>query len=320
MSSLPARTSLRGWLHARLPLTDNLLLTQRNVYVLPSRAGWLLLATLAVLLLASINYQLSLGYLFTFLLAGCAVVGMHLGHATLRGMRLGLETPAPQFAGASAVLGVVLTNEGRRMRHAIGLALLDAPTADRWSWTDVAPQASATVRVSFQPTRRGLHRVPPLVAETRFPMGAFRIWTVWKPAAQVLVWPAPEAHPPPLPQPPPGASGAPAPHRARQVGEFEGVRSYRRGDSLGQVVWKKAARTGELVSRDSQPARRGELWLDIASAGDGDIEQRLARLTAWVLQAERLGLRYGLRVPGRQIAPDAGEAHKRHCLEALALC
>ncbi len=31
--------------------------------------------------------------------------------------------------------------------------------------------------------------VPPLTAETRFPLGTFRVWTVWKPAAQVLVYP-----------------------------------------------------------------------------------------------------------------------------------
>jgi hypothetical protein len=43
-------------------------------------------ATLLVLLVASINYQLNLGYLLTFLLAGSALVGMHVCHATLRGL------------------------------------------------------------------------------------------------------------------------------------------------------------------------------------------------------------------------------------------
>ena len=41
--------------------------------------------TLLVLLVASINYQLNLGYVLTFLLAGSAVVGMHVCHGTLRG-------------------------------------------------------------------------------------------------------------------------------------------------------------------------------------------------------------------------------------------
>jgi len=39
-----------------------------------------------------------------------------------------------------------------------------------------------------------------------------------------------------------------------------------------------------------------------------------------VLQADRLDLEYGLRVPGVELPPASGEAHKRRCLEALALC
>jgi hypothetical protein len=39
-----------------------------------------------------------------------------------------------------------------------------------------------------------------------------------------------------------------------------------------------------------------------------------------VLQGDKLGQDYGLRLPGQEIAPGAGEAHKRRCLEALALC
>ena len=75
----------RRWL-ARLPRQDQLALTQRNVYILPTGAGWMLALTLAVLLVASINYQLNLGYLLTFLLAGSAAAGMLAGHANLRGM------------------------------------------------------------------------------------------------------------------------------------------------------------------------------------------------------------------------------------------
>ena len=108
--------------------------------------------------------------------------------------------------------------------------------------------------------------------------------------------------------------------RAHAVGEYDGVRGYRRGDPLKLVVWKKAAKAGELVSRDSQQAQRKELWLDLAAAGGVDAEHRLARLCAWVLQADHLDLEYGLRLPGIELRPASGEAHKRRCLEALATC
>jgi uncharacterized protein (DUF58 family) len=313
------RRRFRAWWQARLPLTDTLTLTQRNVYILPTRPGFMLMGTLLVLLVGSINYQLNLGYLLTFLLAGSAVVGMHVCHATLRGVTLKLTTPEPQFAGASATLSVVLTNQRKSTRHGIGLAVLDATHDDRWAWTDVPAQGSCTVQVAFKPERRGLHRVPPLTAETRFPLGTFRVWTVWRPAAQVLVYPAPETFPPPLPPGEPRSGGA-AISRANTTGEFEGVRAYRRGDPLKMVVWKKAAKTSELVSRDTMQAQRYELWLDFAQAGHADREMRLSRLAAWVLQADKLGQDFGLRLPGQNIKPASGEAHKRRCLEALALC
>jgi uncharacterized protein (DUF58 family) len=310
----------RKWWQARVPLSDTITLTQRNVYILPTRPGFMLGATLVVLLIGSINYQLNLGYLLTFLLAGSAVVGMHVCHATLRGLTLNLLAPAPQFAGTSATLSVVLTNERASVRYGIGLSVLDATHADRWAWTDVPALGQTTVQVAFKPLQRGLHRVPPLTAETRFPLGTFRVWTVWRPAAEVLVYPAPEAFPPPLPAGEPRAGGLAATLRMQDSGEFDGVRAYRRGDPLKLVVWKKAAKADELVSRDTQQAQRYELWLDFTQAGQAGVEQKLSRLAAWVLQADRLGLDYGLRLPGRHVLPGSGEAHKRRCLEALALC
>jgi uncharacterized protein (DUF58 family) len=313
------RERFRRWWQARLPLTDTLTLTQRNVYILPTRPGFMLAVTLLVLLVGSINYQLNLGYLLTFLLAGSAAVGMHVCHATLRGLTLILMPPAPQFAGASTTLSVILTNTRRSVRHGIGLAVLDATHEDHWTWTDVPAEGSCTVQVAFRPLRRGVHRVPPLTAETRFPLGTFRVWTVWRPAAQVLVYPQPEPHPPPLPPGEPRAGGV-AMARVQNSGEFEGVRAYRRGDPLKMVVWKKAAKSQELVSRDTMQSQREELWLDVAHTNLPDPEARLSRLAAWVLQADKLGQDYGLRLGAQQVAPGTGEAHKRRCLEVLALC
>ncbi|MES2424567.1 MAG: DUF58 domain-containing protein [Pseudomonadota bacterium] len=310
----------RRWWQSRLPLSDTVTLTQRNVYILPTRPGFMLAGTLLVLLIASINYQLNLGYLLTFLLAGSAVVGMHVCHATLRGLTLHLIAPDPAFALAPAIFNINLTNARARTRHAIGLSVYGT---GHWSWTDVPAQGMATVQVTFESLQRGRHRLPALTAETRFPLGTFRVWTIWRPAAQLLVYPAPELRPPPLPPGEPRAGGS-ASARVQTSGEFDGVRAYRRGDPLKLVVWKKAAKTLEsgsdsLVSRDGQQAQQHELWLDYQLAGQTDVEQRLSRLCAWVLQADRLGLDFGLRLPNLTVPPASGEAHKRRCLESLAL-
>ena len=310
---------------ARRPFSDTLTLTQRNVYIVPTGSGWMLALTLLILLVASINYQLNLGYLLTFLLAGSAVVGMHICHATLRGITLHLKAPDPHFMGTSATFEVQVSSDRKTPRYGIGLAVRGtAGTPHHWAWTDVPAQGQASLHVAFAPERRGLHRIPTLTAETRFPLGTFRVWTYWRPAAQLLVYPAPESTPPPLPVGEPRATGKG--HATSQgIGEFDGVRAYRRGDPLKLVVWKKAAKSlgsgaDDLVSRDAQQSHRQELWLDVAHAQLPDLEARISRVTAWVLQADRLGLDYGLRVPGREIPPANGAAHRAQCLEALALC
>jgi uncharacterized protein (DUF58 family) len=50
-----------------------------------------------------------------------------------------------------------------------------------------------------------------------------------------------------------------------------------------------------------------------------DSETRIAILAGWVVAADAEGASYGLRLPGREIPPDAGPAHRHRCLEALAL-
>ncbi|WP_295641970.1 DUF58 domain-containing protein [uncultured Methylibium sp.] len=317
-----AQARWRAWWDARHPRRDVQELTQRNVYILPTRAGWVFALTLGVLLVASINYQLSLGYVLTFLLAGSAVVAMHVTHSTLRGLNLHLRPPQAVFAGEAATVECVLVSMAPRARHGIGLRLVESERAPHWSWTDVAAGGQATVRLGFVAPRRGRQVLPTIRLETRFPLGLFRAWSDWRPASMLLAWPRPERPAAPLPAARAIGSGSTTARRS-EGGELEGIRGYRRGDPLKLVVWKKAARAldtgGELVSRDTSSAARHELWLDWATTGALAPEDRLSRLSAWVLAAERSGADWGLRLPGRELAPAQGEAHKRQGLEVLAL-
>lgn len=319
-ATAPLRRRFRTWWQARVPRTDILLLTQRNIYILPTRAGFVFAGTLLLLLVASINYQLNLGYLLTFVLAGAGIVSMHLTHATLRGLTLHLQPPAAAHVGDAALLDATLTSPGAA-RWGIGLAVDDPPHAAR-AWTDVPQGGQAAVQLSFVPTRRGRHELPALIAETRFPLGLFRAWSMWRPAAQLLVYPAPERPSPPLPAASPVAD-AQGGTRLTQGADFEGVRAWRRGDPLKFVIWKKAARAletgGELTSRDGSAAAHWQLWADWQQCSGLADEERLSRLAAWVLAAHRAGTTFGLRLPGVELPLGQGEAHRRACLEALAL-
>ena len=312
-----ARVRVRRWMEARLPRSDSQELTQRNVYILPTRAGWMLLLTLVVLLIAAINYQINLGYLLTFMLAGAAAIGMYSCHNNLRGIHLHLHSPAAVCAGQALPLKIDLSQKSKRPRYGIGLALLDSQD---WAWADVPALGSASVQLAWPASQRGWHACPTLSAQTHYPLGHFRVWTVWCPASQILVYPQPENPSPPLPAGTPTAGEQASISSQAASGEFDGVRPYRRGDALKTIVWKKMAKGDALVSRDSQQLHSSQLWLDYQQTGGAlGKEARLSRLTAWVLVAHQRELRYGLRLPNLEIPPGSGTAQRDRCLQALAL-
>lgn len=310
------RVRFERWWQARLPRADSVTLTQRTVYILPTRPGWMLGLTLLVLLLASINYQLNLGYLLTFLLAGCALVAMHVSHANLRGITMTLIAPSPVFSGATAAFDIKLINHSKRARPALALAIYGS---QQWVHTDLAPLSQAGVQLAWLPGQRGLHQLPTLSAQTLFPLGTFRVWTMWRPATQLLVYPQAEALPPPLPDGSSETGHGPTRTAPHHHGEPDSIRPYRRGDPLKNILWKQVAKTGALVSRDSVAAQQHDLWLSRPLTNLAHPEQQLSRLCAWVLRADQLGLRYGLRLGTENIGPDHGPLHLERCLRALAL-
>jgi uncharacterized protein (DUF58 family) len=311
------RRRLRAWFESRLPRSDSWTLTQRNVYIVPTQAGFVFAGVLLVMLLAAINYQLSLGYVLTFLLAGAGFVSMHMTHNTLRGMTLHLRPPQAGFAGEPLMLEVVLASPKRQL-HGVGVGFEAAPDRSHDVFVDVPAGGQSAAHLALVPPRRGLHQVPTLHVETRYPLGLFRAWSVWRPAAQALAWPAPERPAAPLPAAP-AIAGESAVHHASDSGEFDGIRSYRRGDAFKHIVWKKVAKQGELVSRDHAASVQQELWLDWQQAHAAGTEPKLARLAAWVLAADAAGVAHGLRLPGVELAPGQGAAHRRASLDALAL-
>ena len=316
----PIARHMQAWWQSRSPRTDRLLLTQRNVYILPTRAGLMFCLTLLVLLIASINYQLNLGYLLTFLLAGSGLVSMHMTHNTLRGLTLHLRPVSPVFAGDAVRLEAVLSSPDSP-RHGVGMRVQSAD-ASTIGHIDVPEGGQATLHLGFVAETRGRHELPVLQAETRFPLGLFRAWAVWRPASSVLVYPRLEHPARPLP-PPQGTTGNGDRPVASAAGEFDGIRLYRRGDALKTVAWKQTARSlaggGELVSRDSRAQGQRQLVLDWTGCGASGTEARLSRLAVWVEEAHARDAAWSLVLPGRDLSMSSGDTHRRQCLEALAL-
>jgi uncharacterized protein (DUF58 family) len=300
----------------RGPVGGDVRLTQRNVYVLPSRAGMLYAAILLAMLIASINYALSLGFMLTFLLGAIAVVAMLHTFRNLVALVLRPGRAEPVFAGQPAQFTLLLINPNRLDRHALNLFTAGMT---RPEIVDVSGQTEQLVTISLPARQRGWMSVPRLKLWTEFPLGLWRVWSYWHPSLRVLVYPTPETPAAALPDT--RALSGDGDGGGRGEDDIAAVRPWQPGDSPRRIAWKAMARTASdtLLTKQFEGGERGELWFDWHQMpGVLDPELRISRLTRWVLDADAAGARWALSLPGEQIALDGGPAHRNRCLEALA--
>jgi uncharacterized protein (DUF58 family) len=305
-----------NWLYGFTPPEHGtVVLVHRRVYIVPARLGWLFAATLAILLIGSINYSLSLGFALTFLLAGVGLVGMVHTARNLARIAISVGRAEPVFGGESAQFRLYLDGGPGFDRPAI---LARHLAGGSQLVVDVPAGGLAEVVLAVPAARRGWLPLGRVMLETRFPLGLFSAWSYIEPAARCLVYPKPERSA----LPPPSAEAAAGALRTQTTGndDFAGLRGYQPSDSPRHVAWKAVARSDVMLTKQFTGEAAAELWLDwqLLPARMGP-EQRLSRLAGWVLAAERAGAHYGLRLPGLEIAPHRGDSHSAACLQALAL-
>jgi uncharacterized protein (DUF58 family) len=290
-------------------------LVHRRVYILPARLGWFFGATLLVLLIGSINYALSLGFAVTFLLAGLGLAGMVHTARNLARIAISAGRAEPVFAGESAQFRLFLDGRAAFDRPAVLVRHLGSGSQ---LVVDIPARGVAEVVLSVPAEKRGRLALGRVMLETRFPLGLFRAWSYIEPDARCVVYPRPErsALPPFTGEAAAGAVPTPTPGSD----DFAGLRGYQRSDSPRHIAWKAVARSEELLTKQFAGDAAAELWLDARLLPGGlTLEETLSRLAGWVLAAERMGAHYGLRLPGVEIPPARGDAHRGTCLQALAL-
>jgi len=287
-------------------------LMRPRIFILPTRQGIILSAILLTMLLGSLNYNNSMGFALTFLLTGVGFIAILHTYRNLARLELGIGKVSPVFAGEDAVFTIIVKNPGAYARHSLILQLRRQPPV----FAHVAGNTSVSVPLSQHTTQRGVLPMERLTLSTRFPLGLFCAWSHLGLDAPCVVYPAPRGSSM-QPLPPPDDKGAFA-HSAGDD-DFAGQRSYRPGDTLARVNWKAAARGQGLLIKEFSGAEAGALWLDWYQFPGLDDEARLSQLCQLVLDADTAGHRFGLCLPGRQISPETGAAHKHICLSALAV-
>lgn len=290
-----------------------IILDRQRIFILPTRHGLMFSMLLLLMLVGSINYTLSLGFVLTFLLGGMSLVAILHTYRNLAQLAVSAGKTAPVFAGQPASFALCLNNSSTTERYAVGVMLEKQPP----QFVDIPAGDSVTTALELHAPQRGILQLGQFALFTRFPLGLFHAWSKLDLDMVCIVYPQPDTAN--LPQPA-GIQG----HGDRAIAaegsdDFRGMRPYHPGDSPRHVAWKAMAQGRGMLAKQFSGQARTELWLDWDDLAGIDTEARLSRLCRWVLDAQNAGLSYGLRIPGTRIDPGNGETHQRTCLEALAL-
>jgi uncharacterized protein (DUF58 family) len=292
---------------------DSVVLRHSRIYILPTRRGWTMIGTIVIMLLASLNYGLSLGVGVTFLLSGLMAAALLHTFRNLAGIEVTPLSAGEAFAGGNVPFTLSL-HGGAVPRACISLAAGGAHTEG-----DVPAGAALTVTLGVDARERGRMPLGRITLSSDFPLGLWRGWAYVHFPLSGVVYPAAEIGAPPLPA---GGGGADARATGRSDdSDLAGLREYQHGDAPQRVAWKAVARGAGWYTKEFEGTGGGGP-LELAWAAlpaELSREARLSRLTAWVLAAERAARPFALSIPATQMPCAQGREHRRSALSALAL-
>ena len=313
------------WFKRQPRIQQTVRFTRRNLYVLPSKAGFGLLLALVIMLLAAINYQNSMAYALTFTLGSLALVSLLHTWRNLQGLKVEPAGSHNCFPSETAAFRIKLSNPHASNRYAIGIGwhrqhqAAESPTI-RWQalqWLDLDANSEQLLQLHWPAKRRGKLSAPSIRIESRYPLGIWQVWSHFQLQHSAWVYPQPIEKAWQADSQGQQTDQLTSESRRSGVDDYEGLRDWQPGESVRRVHWKAWSKGQGLLVKSFTQLEGAQQQLDFAAL-DGDIEHRLSVLAFQVLQLSEQQQTFALRLPQKTIGSNSGLAHQWACLAALA--
>jgi hypothetical protein len=307
---------IEKWASRRLPEADyKASITRQRLYILPTRHGLAFFIILLLILTGAINYENSLAFMLTFLLASICFLGMIYCHQNINNLHVFCSPAKPVFAGQAALFPVCIKTN-RKQSHFSICFTTDNSASTRCNL--LQHEAESNILISVDTQKRGYLSLGKIKISTEFPLGLFHAWSWVYLKSRCLVYPKPEkqafytSH----------ANYNSGDYKQQTMGydDFSGIREYQKEDPPNHLAWKAIAKTGILQSKEFHGTSGDEIYLSWFDISDNThTEKRLSIMCYWIIEAEKQGIRYGVKLPNLIIEPNSGLHHYKNCLKQLAL-
>lgn len=306
---------IADWLDQRIPPASQVRLDRHNLFIFPSRTGWIYLCLTAAIFLLGSNYENNLVLALAYLLFSLFVISIFHCHQNLNGLIAEAVTSPTGYAGQSLRFAVQLQTD--RPRYDLQLSA-SGGLGEHLPELQNREQAGVT----FVTSQRGWLRPGRLRISSHWPLGLLECWSQLDLRQTGLLYPQPLLCDIQLQsdeQLSADSDATASPHQAAGMDEMQGVRPYRPGESLSQIAWKQVAQGRGMVSKEFMTPLPAQCWLELHKTPGNALEERLSRLCYQVQTLEQQGVRYGLLLGQQSIPPGEGSMHQTACLTALAL-
>lgn len=263
-------------------------LTPRRIR--PRRFGLGVLAVTAAMLIAAINYGNNLIFLLAFAMLALIVNSAWQGWRALGSLRVAPHPPEMRPAGATGDWALQLSS--RPGLPAVGLSLDDHSVTP----VSLPPGETTIAALVLPPAPRGYLPLPDVTISSRFPLGLWEIERRLVPDLGQWLYPAPVEEPSHAVRP---ADESTTGGRHQPDGDPTHLRAYQPGDPLRRIVFRHYAKTGRLVSRQTEgEAQPQEPIVIDYDHYRGPRETRLSAMTARLFALAEADEPWTLRLPG----------------------
>ncbi len=313
------KAKLKQWLASLptpIPPQSSITLQLRQIYIFPSKFGFVFLLFCACLLLLAINYANSLIYIICFWLVSLFLVSIFKTWQNLLGLHLYSSNSHPVFVDEKANFNITIESFSKPY-YTISIALDEQEVT-----LNCEKKSNASGLLSVLATERGMIDLPRIKVFTTYPLGLLNAWTYLDLDQQTLCYPKPR--PCPLPdgsiqdQDDDEENDSEQSIKSAGTDNFEGLERYAIGDNINRIHWPAYAKGQGLHIKEFSQSSGRDSWLDY-NHFSGSQENRLEKMCYWVLKYHDEHRVFGIKLGSIHIEPSHSENHLHACLEALAL-
>ncbi|MFT5756949.1 MAG: hypothetical protein ACI9LM_001674 [Alteromonadaceae bacterium] len=300
------------WLTRRIPAANTQRLSNRNIFILPSRFGLCYLLFVLILFLLGTNYQNNVIILLSYVFASVFISAMLQSFFNLSGLTFKCQ---PQSCGyAKQLISISLTIDSEKKRHSLSFQF---PQQTRYLQKSLAI-GRTELNLGYCPEKRGVNNPGRLRISSEYALGLFTCWTQLDFGCEVITYPEQGLFQ--------NLAIAKVNHQDDEHGvniidngdDFGELRQYRAGESLSQVAWKQLARGQGWLTKTTQEQQGSDVWLTLHDLPAVDIEIKLQMICYLMLDQSQQGKNWGIDLGREKLSPSSGKKHLTACLKMLA--